>query len=109
MTKAELIHIWKEQCLTVRVVSKNKFEPTVYRMSVLGHDNNKQSVKEIKIMKGDKYYWISANYVQKETHYLHKGTHINFSKYEYIPNNDTFELTEKEYKELEELIEFKGF
>lgn len=105
MTKEEVIHIWKEQCLTVRVVrSKTKFDPTIYEMTVLGHDNDKQNIKQITIMKGDKHYWISVNYILK---LIHNKILYNIRTTEYVPCNDTFELTEKEYKELEELIGLK--
>jgi hypothetical protein len=91
MTKVEAISTWKEQC-TVRVVRKKTvLNPPIYEMNVLGHDK----IREIKIMKGEKWYWISVNYVQKDL------------VVEYIPCNDTFELTENEYKELEELIGLK--
>lgn len=96
MTKVEAISTWREQCTTVRVVRKKTvLNPPIYEMDVLGHDNGMQKIREIKIMKGEKWYWISVNYVQKD---LVVG---------YIPCNDTFELTEKEYKELEELIGLK--
>lgn len=97
VNKEEVINIWKEQCTTVRVVrSKTTFDPSIWQMFVLGHDTGKESVKEITIMKGYKYYWASANLVVKRAEVNGAIT--------YVPDNITFELTEQQYNELVKLL-----
>lgn len=92
MTKEQVINIWNEQCRTARVVrSKTTFDPSIWQMLVFGHDTGKESVKEINIIKGDKYYWASVNLVVKRSN-------------SYVPDNKTFQLTEQEYKNLVKLL-----
>lgn len=99
MTKEEVIKIWEKQCQTKRIVrSKTTFDPTIWQMLVRDAE---ESVSEITIMKGDKFYWISVNYVLKLEH---NKMYYKVRTIEYVPCNKTFELTEQEYNHLVSLF-----